>query len=60
VVVRTRDLGAGILPRALVADASEARPTLAALAEAGADCVVLVPPEPDVPLDPDACASLLG
>jgi len=44
---------------ALVGDAGEQRRALAALDAAGADCVVLVSPDPRVPLDPDALAPLL-
>lgn len=45
---------------ALVGDTDARRRTLAALGAAGADCVVLVSPDPSVPLDPAALAPLLA
>ena len=45
---------------ALAGDADAQRASLAALAAAGADCAVLVSPDPRVPLDPGALAHLLG
>jgi 5,10-methylenetetrahydromethanopterin reductase len=45
---------------ALVGDSDAQRRTLAALEAAGADCVVLVSPVPEVPLDPAALAPLLA
>ena len=45
---------------ALSGDADAQRASLGALAEAGADCVVLVSPDPLVPLDPGALSRLLA
>lgn len=44
---------------AVVGDAAAQRRTLLALEDAGADCVVLVSPDPSEPLDPAALAPLL-
>jgi alkanesulfonate monooxygenase SsuD/methylene tetrahydromethanopterin reductase-like flavin-dependent oxidoreductase (luciferase family) len=53
-------LDAPLSDLALVGDRDAQRRTLAALDEAGADCVVLVSPDPSVPLDPAALAGLLA
>jgi 5,10-methylenetetrahydromethanopterin reductase len=45
---------------ALIGDADAQRRTLAALEEAGADCVVLVSPDPSVPLDAAALARIVS
>ena len=45
---------------ALTGDAAAQRASLAALEAAGADCAVLVSPDPRVPLDPRALTHLLG
>ena len=51
-------LNAPLTDLALVGDQDEQKRALAALRSAGADCVVLVSPDPRVPLDPDALAHL--
>ncbi len=53
-------LDAPLRDLALIGDADAQRRTLAALEEAGADCVVLVSPHPSVPLNLAAVTRLLG
>jgi hypothetical protein len=53
-------LDAPLSDLALVGDTDAQRRTLAALEDAGADCVVLVSADPSVPLDAAALAPLLS
>ena len=53
-------LNAPLSDLALIGDTEAQRRTLAALEDAGADCVVLVSPDPSVPLDAAALAPLLS
>ena len=56
---QTAFLDAPLAELALLGDGEAWRRSLAALAAAGADCVVLVSPDPDVPLDAGALAARL-